>query len=183
MLIVFQLHDGKILDSGVPYSCGGRIVLGLFCAVARRAIISYARSVHRRESTSRNLMPLVSQPLEIIQLTSEFDPHFPFGDAMLSLVEYDNEVWTAAERDALLQYVVYDEAVGRARVRGGNMYLQEKGQANMLNLKTLLSWLTVNERRQREEHPVRPQQQQPRKGKGEQEQRSEKREKREKRKR
>ena len=43
-------------------------------AVTRRAIIKYARTVYRRlESTSRDLVPSVSQPLENIQHTSEFN--------------------------------------------------------------------------------------------------------------
>ena len=40
-------------------------------AVTRRAIIKYARTVYRRlESTSRDLVPSVSQPLENIQHSS-----------------------------------------------------------------------------------------------------------------
>ena len=63
-----------------------RMLDAFACAVTRQAIISYTRSVYRRlESTSRDLVPSVSQPLEIIQHTGEFDRPFSIGVA-LSLI-------------------------------------------------------------------------------------------------
>ena len=67
-----------------------------------------------------------------------------------------------AERAALLQYIVYHEAVWTARGFGGGMLPEERTRVNVLDDQIWSARLTV-EQWQREVNPVRPQQQQPRK--------------------
>ena len=63
---------------------------------------------------------------------------------------------------ALLQYIVYHEAVWTARGFGGGMLPEERTRVNVLDDQIWSARLTV-EQWQREVNPVRPQQQQPRK--------------------
>ena len=82
-----------------------RMLDAFACAVTRQAIISYTRSVYRRlESTSRDLVPSVSQPLEIIQHTGEFDRPFSIGVAMPGTEEQIREA--ASVREDAVEYLL-----------------------------------------------------------------------------
>ena len=163
-------------------SMGSFIFLGRkYCkGIPLRAIIlthelhdCFSYEVTRLVSTSRDLVPSVSHPLETIQYTNGMFDRFSIGDAMLSLEEYECEVWKTAqlqqilieleaERAALLRRIGYCGAVWRARGVGDHVFQHEKAQANLLKRKMWSARLMV-EQRQREVHAVRPQQHQPRK--------------------
>ena len=101
----------------------------------------------------------------------KFDRPFSVGEAMPGFEEHEicktAQLWEIlaaleAERAALLQYIVYHEAVWTARGFGGGMLPEERTRVNVLDDQIWSARLTV-EQWQREVNPVRPQQQQPRK--------------------